>query len=82
MAHAPRWKVYDDQQRYVASCKYVEHAAALVDFIGDGATIRDGHQSRHIVWTEGSEDQPAAESWDHVAEVAYQRRATPSAPGA
>lgn len=75
MAAAPRWKVYRGDQ-YIAACKYLDDAAALVAFNArapDGATIRDGHSPKSIVWTEGKEDQPASESYDHVVEVCWRR---------
>ena len=71
MAASPMWKVYDAEKDYRAACKGVEEAACLVAFLGDGATIRCEHTL--IVWTEGQEDQPAAESYDHVAETAQRR---------
>lgn len=75
MAASPRWKVYDGDE-YVAACKYLEDAAALVAFRGDGATIRDGHSARHTVWCEGAEDQPANESYDHVRDTCLKRAAS------
>jgi len=71
MASAPQFKVYNPSKEYVAACKHVEDAAALVALYGDGATIRSGHTT--IVWTEGQETQPAGESFDFVAELAHQR---------
>lgn len=71
MANAPLWKVYDAQGVYQAACKESEAAAVVVGFYGLGATIRAGH--RAIVWTEGSELQPASESYDYVGIVARQR---------
>lgn len=74
MAASPRWKVYDSEKRYQASCKEIEAAAALMGFYGDGATIRDnGAATNLIVWTEGAEGQPASESYDHVVAVAHSR---------
>lgn len=72
MAGSPDFKVYF-QKEYIAACKHVEDAAALVAFRGEGSTIRHGHRVSDVVWTEGSESQPAAESYDHVAEVVYER---------
>ena len=69
MASSPRWKVYDKNGEYQASCKEVEAAAAIVGFYGEGATIRASHDKRHIVWTEGV-DGWAIESYDTVAETA------------
>lgn len=74
MAASPRWKVYSADGEYRAACKYPEDAASLVSFLGDGATLRDGHRVRDVVWREGAEDQPAGESFDHVAAVATARR--------
>jgi hypothetical protein len=45
-------------------------AAARVATIGDGASIYHGEDR---LWTEGEEDQPASESYDHVAEVVQAR---------
>jgi hypothetical protein len=70
MAASPQWKVYQGKE-YLAACKRVEEAACLVAFLGDGATIRAGHDT--VLWTEGAEDQPAAESFDHVADVVHSR---------
>jgi hypothetical protein len=72
MASAPPWKVYSADGEYVAACKDIEDAAALVAFRGDGAQIRYEH--RYIVWREGAEQQPAAESYDYVASMATARR--------
>lgn len=68
MAASPRWKVYDAGGEYQAACKRPEEAAAVVSFLGNGATIRDGH--KRIVWIEGP-DNRAHESYDAVAEAAY-----------
>lgn len=72
MAGSPEFKVYDAQGEYQASTKEIEAAAALVAFYGNGATIRWQHS--RVVWTEGSEPQPAAESYDNVANVVSARR--------
>ena len=67
MAGSPTWKVYDAHGAYQAACKEVEAAAALMGFYGDGATIRNGHAKKYTVWTEGSEEISACESYDAVA---------------
>jgi hypothetical protein len=64
MAAAPRWKVYSADGEYLAACKHVEDAAAIVSLRGDGATIRDGHS--RAVWTEGAEQTRAYDSYDLV----------------
>lgn len=71
MAASPNYKVYSPAGEYEASCKHVESAAALVAFLGDGATIRYLH--KRTVWTEGKEAQPAAESYDYVVDHVYAR---------
>lgn len=71
MGAAPEWKVFNADGEYVAACKEIEGAAVLADFYGNGSKIK--HEHRLTVWTEGAEDQPAAESWDHVATTAYAR---------
>lgn len=67
MASSPDWKIYTKDKKYVASCSHLEAAAALANLYGEGTTIRYGH--RMIFWTEGSETQPAGESYDHVAAI-------------
>jgi hypothetical protein len=74
MAGTPRFKIYTPDGEYVAACKYAEESACLVAMMGDGATIRDGHSKKDIVWTEGREEQSAAESYDHVAAAIAARR--------
>lgn len=73
MAAAPYFKVYTAEGDYEAAAHSLETAAAIVTFLGDGATIRNGHRQRHIIWTEGSEDMPASESYDYVRETAADR---------
>ena len=70
MGHSPRWKVYDAENVYQASCKEPEAAAAIVGLYGDGATIRDGHT--RVVWREGA-DGYGAESYDVTAQTVYER---------
>ena len=73
MAASPRWKIYDSESQYQASAKDVGLAAMIVTFLGSGATIRDGHTLKSIVWTEGQEDQSAGENYDHTETVIYAR---------
>lgn len=70
MAGTPRYKIYSADGEYLAACKRAEEAAAVVAFLGTGATIRDGHKT--ILWTEGT-DGIAAESYDFVADRVYSR---------
>lgn len=60
-----------DDGRLAALCADPEEAGVLVDWLGDGATIRSPGGA--VVWHEGREAQPAAESWDFVAETVYAR---------
>jgi hypothetical protein len=71
MAEAPKWKIYDSAKVYQCACKELEAAAAVVAFYGNGATIRLSHS--WVVWREGHEAQPAAESYDLVAETISRR---------
>ena len=71
MAGSPIWKVYSPSGEYIGCVKDAEDAAALVALRGDGGTVRYGH--RFVVWTEGSEDQPAGESYDYAAGVMLDR---------
>ncbi len=70
MASTPQWKVYTAEREYIAACKHVEDAAALLAIQEDGATIRYGHNV--IAWTQGA-DGDAGESYDAVASLAHER---------
>ena len=71
MAASPRWKVYSDDGVYLAACKYILDAAAILGAHGiPGYTIRDHH--RYIVWTDG-EDGVAGDSFDDVVDVVSKR---------
>ena len=71
MAASPRWKVRDHLGDYVAAFKHIEDAAAFTALLGNGATISERHGPK--LWIEGGESQPAAESYDHVANVVMYR---------
>lgn len=73
MAASPGLKIYDAENEYRASFHYAEDAASFIAFLGDGATIRNGHARKFILWSEGNEEQPAAESFDFVAETVNRR---------
>lgn len=73
MAAAPRFKIYNAEKEYIACVKYLEDAAMFVALLGNGATIRDGHQEKHIIWREGSELQSASKSYDSATRVMNQR---------
>jgi len=66
-------KVYSRDGNYLASCVEPEGAAALVAMAATGATIRNGHALKNVVWTEGKEAQPAGESYDLVAQTIIER---------
>lgn len=61
---SPQWKVYDAENKYVASTKDTEGASLLMSLYGTGSTIRLDH--KRIVWTEGK-DGNASESYDQTA---------------
>jgi hypothetical protein len=63
-------KVYNTDKEHVASFVYPTDAAAFLSTIGEGASIR---LQNSVVWFEGAEDQPASESYDHVAETIEKR---------
>ena len=67
MVFAPKWKVYNPQGEYVASCKHTEDAACLVAFYGEGATVRYDHTL--VVWTEHEGEASASNSYDAAAET-------------
>lgn len=69
MASYKWWKVYDAEEKYRGACQEPEGAAVLVTFYGDGSTIRANHDRGSILWTEGAEQQPAAENYDYTGET-------------
>lgn len=74
------WKVYKAPEKtgrlgeFAAAFKEPADAAVMIAFYGDGAQIRYKHHT--LVWTEGKEDQPAGENYDHVAGVCIDRVTT------
>lgn len=81
MSGSPRWKVYDADGEYQASCKEVECAATVVALYGPNSVIRDGWQGRKIVWREGADgcagesvDECAREVWARVDEIIQRQR--------
>lgn len=74
MAASPKLKVFDKNGEYVGSLHHAEDAGAVVALYGDGASIRSGHSKKCTVWLEGSERQPAGESFDVVADVVARRQ--------
>ena len=69
MARSPAWKVYRDKE-YVAAFKYAEDAAAFIGCMPGEVRHRHGL----VVWREGHESFPAAESYDQAARIMSQRR--------
>ena len=69
MAATPVWKIYNEDAEYVAACTYPEDAAALVSITG--GTVRYDH--RRTVWTEGSEEFSACQSYDGAASIMRDR---------
>lgn len=61
------WKVYKPDGEYTAATKDPEEAAALIEFLGEGAQIKYQHHT--LAWTEGKEIQPAGASYDYVAKL-------------
>ena len=66
MAATPRFKVFDAQGVYQASCHEVEAGAALLGALYAGGSIRVGHSRREIVYQDGK-DGDAGASYDAVA---------------
>jgi hypothetical protein len=65
MAASPQFKVYRNGE-YIAAVKYAEDAAVLAAMGGD-VVVKYAH--RKVVWREGSEEFPAAESYDRAANI-------------
>lgn len=68
MAASPEWKVYRGKE-YIGCCKYPDDAAALVSL--GGGIVKHGHSL--VVWTEGSEEFSAGESYDGAARIMLAR---------
>ena len=75
MASSPKWKIYNSLGEYIAACKEIEAAAALVALYGNGATIRPYH--KQPLWVEGK-DGCAGDSYDLVRDTIYARLQTRS----
>ena len=76
MVGSSRWKVYSDDGEYLAACKYIMDAAAILGAHGiPGYTIRDGY--RRVVWKDGK-DGVAGDSFDTVIDLVI-KRTTPQA---
>lgn len=79
MSGTPEWKVYRDG-KYVAACKFVEDAAAIVAL--SGGEIRNGHTAefRCYVDPDGTRaaeslDAAASETLEKLELIKAQRRA-------
>lgn len=51
MAAAPTYKVYDSANTYQAAAKTLDLAKAAAAHLGPGATVRNGHRTRHTIHT-------------------------------
>lgn len=65
------WKIYTPEGNFKGATVHAKDAAVLIAALGEGAQIRWRHHTH--VWTEGSEAQPAAESYDFVAATCHNR---------
>ena len=68
MAASPQFKIYREGE-YVASVKYLEDAAAIVSV--SGGVVK--YQHKYTIWTEGSEEFSAGDSFDAAAEIMRER---------
>jgi len=69
MAGSPALKIHNPNGVYIASCKFIEDAAALVALNGEGSKIK---LHGRVVYTEGV-DGSAADSYDAVGRVIDQK---------
>jgi hypothetical protein len=72
MAATPRFKIFDKDGNYQASCHEVEAGAALLGALYASGTIRIGHSVKDIVYRDGV-DGNAGESYDAVAIIVDER---------
>ena len=64
MASSPRFKVYDSQNRYLASFIYLIEAIRYVQSCTEsGFTVRDGHSTKNTRW---HYVENLTESWDEI----------------
>lgn len=73
MSGSPKYKVYNPQGEYIASCKHLEDAACLAGMYGSGASIREGHAAKDVIWREGQEEFSASDSYDGAAKIMLDR---------
>ena len=73
MAATPQLKIFNPAGEYIGCVKHFEDAAILVSNYGDGAEVRMGHSKKEMIWREGDEAFPAAESFDGAREVMLDR---------
>ena len=75
LAHQlPQLKVFLPNGEFVASCKYVEHAICLAQFIGVGASVRYKHSKKNTVWLVSEDDDLTGDGWSIVdAELLWER---------
>lgn len=64
MSASPKWKVYDADGRYQAAMKEPEAALVIVEFYGDGATVRYDHSV--IVWRQGVDSRDSYEEGNEI----------------
>ena len=72
MAASPQWKVFDSNGEYIASFKSVYDAAQFIA-LEDGRELRFGHSKKNTVWVQNYTTHDAGESYDAVAEAAYEK---------
>lgn len=73
MAASPRYKVYNDDDEYIASFKYIEDAAYFVGGMAAGYSVRLAHTKKSIIWLEGNETIDAHESYDQASSIMAER---------
>jgi len=73
MASTPRLKIFHPDGTYSASAKFLDDAALMVGFRGEGGVIRWGSTSGPIIWREGHETLMASDSCDAAAEIMHDR---------
>lgn len=73
MSGSPSLKIFNPSGEYIGCVKHYEDAACLVALYGTGAQVRYGHNKRNSLWTEGSEEFLAGESYDRAGAVMRER---------
>ena len=70
MAGSPKYKVFDPQDTYQASCKQLKAAGCVAFHYGPGSTIRISHSKKWVIFTVSSAGEPSKFDLESLAREA------------